>query len=212
MSSSVVQNSYAILPSEEAQQRFINETLPLVPDRRREQALRYRYLAGQYCCLRSWQMLYELLLEQRFIAPETRLCELTYELTEQGKPFLTLPERLQLRPICFSLSHTRNALAVAVSEKPVGIDIEALISPKRLQDEAFLRYVLSDEEYKLLKSCQSIGSAQVLLTEWWTQKEAIYKARGTGIDISSLRTILATDHGYRLTTMHNELFAMTVAE
>jgi hypothetical protein len=39
----------------------VHRMLPLVDEQRREEALRYKHLFGQFACLKSWLMLQELL-------------------------------------------------------------------------------------------------------------------------------------------------------
>lgn len=98
---------------EECTEAEVKRLLPLVPEWRREQALRYRYVSGQYCCLKSWVMLSTLLAKLH--VGSDPVCSFTPE----GKPFLAdYPE------IHFSISHCKAGIAVAVDSKPIGIDIE----------------------------------------------------------------------------------------
>ena len=46
---------------EECTETEVNRMLPLVSDQRREQALRYKHTMGQFCCLKSWVMLRDIL-------------------------------------------------------------------------------------------------------------------------------------------------------
>ena len=48
---------------DECTEAEVERMLPLVSARRREQALKYKHTFGQYCCLKSWLMLYELMDE-----------------------------------------------------------------------------------------------------------------------------------------------------
>lgn len=92
----------------------VQRLLPLVPAWRREQALKYKHVFGQFCCLKSWTMLQE-------ICETAKLpnCEVTYN--EYGKPFFVAhPE------VHFSISHCKAGIVVAVDDKPIGIDIETL--------------------------------------------------------------------------------------
>ena len=74
----------------------------------------------------------------------------------------------------FSLSHSRDALAVAVSAHPVGVDIERIVQPR---SSAFVDRVLSDSERARYDSLP--GKEQALyLTECWTRKESDFKRRG----------------------------------
>jgi phosphopantetheinyl transferase len=75
----------------------------------------------------------------------------------------------------FSLSHSGNALAVALSDSPVGVDIEQ-ISPIKNPDKV-AKKILTEielEEYHRL-SLQSQAANEFLL-EIWTKKESIFKA------------------------------------
>lgn len=72
-------------------------------------------------------------------------------------------------PFChFSLSHSENGLAVAVSSSPVGVDIQ-----KRLQDEHAHTFILSPNEQPLFETS---NDKTKLLTELWTKKESLFKA------------------------------------
>ena len=75
----------------------------------------------------------------------------------------------------FNLSHCKKALAVVVSDAPVGIDVECI---GRYSD-SLARHVLSDEEFALV---QSSSDPKTLFTRFWTQKEAVVKLTGRGID------------------------------
>ena len=90
----------------------VKRMMPLVSEQRREQALRYRHIFGQYCCLRAWLMLRDLL--------EHDPGEWRYN--EHGKPFLTGDDK----DTFFSISHCRDAIAVAIADQPIGIDVESI--------------------------------------------------------------------------------------
>ncbi len=77
----------------------------------------------------------------------------------------------------FSLSHTRRAVAAAVSSSPCGVDIESMerftrrySEPRLLQK--FQNRLCSDDEKLTLASPRD-------LIELWTKKECIYKCYGT---------------------------------
>lgn len=105
------------LSSDEA----VREMLPLVSEQRRQQALRYQHTFGQFCCLKSYLMLLELLAA---VYPELDKAKPEFGYTEKGKPFL-----LDRPDIHFSISHTKNAILVAIADAPIGVDIEAFRSP-----------------------------------------------------------------------------------
>lgn len=69
----------------------------------------------------------------------------------------------------FSLSHSHNAVAVAISRKRVGVDVE-LFAPPRVQGVA--EKILNDEEFALYQTAED---KDAFLLEKWTQKECIFK-------------------------------------
>lgn len=148
---------------EQITEEEIQHLLPLVSDERREEALRYKYLFGQFACLKSYVMLREM-LEERGMAHPFR-----FERNEHGKPFLAdFPE------IHFNLSHCKSGIAVAVAEQPIGIDIESY----REVSDSLVRYTMNEEEQRIIK--ESDDPIRIF-TEYWTKKEAVFKLRGTGI-------------------------------
>ena len=146
--------------------------LPLVSEQRREQALRYTHTFGQYCCLKSYEMLLHLLVS----TPYTLRATPTFLYNEHGAPYL------QGGP-CFSISHCKQGIAVAVSDLPIGIDIEGL----RRVDEALVRKTMNLEEQSQIAMSQN---PEVEFIRLWTRKEAYVKMLGTGI-ISDMHGILS---------------------
>ena len=72
----------------------------------------------------------------------------------------------------FSLSHSKDALAVAVSRAPVGVDIEDMDTPCR---EGMPRRFMTDSEYEKYESL-SCDEKQRFFVTTWTAKEALFKA------------------------------------
>ncbi|MBQ7632011.1 MAG: 4'-phosphopantetheinyl transferase superfamily protein [Paludibacteraceae bacterium] len=149
----------------------VEQMLPQVSAQRREQALRYKHTLGQFCCLKSWLMLNEL----------SAVCghHSDFLYNEHGKPYW--PDG----PF-FSISHCQQGIAVAVDDKPIGIDIEAI----RHAEESLIERVMNDEERRLI--AKAYTNADRVFTRLWTQKEAILKMLGTGIEsFEQLQTILS---------------------
>ena len=84
----------------------------------------------------------------------------------------------------FSISHCKTGIAVAVSENPIGIDIEAI----RTFKPELMRKTMSPTEQQRITSS---ATPEVEFIRLWTQKEALLKLQGTGI-ISDLHHVL--DH------------------
>ena len=110
------------------------------------------------------------LLEEHYGISEAQLC-----CKPTGQPYLTNSQ------FYVSISHCEQMVACAVSEAPVGIDIERI----RPIDLRISRHTCVPEELDYLQiSGQGICSdAEVLwrFFEIWTAKEAYFKKCGTGI-------------------------------
>ena len=141
----------------------VQKLIPMVSDERREEALRYKHLFGQFACLKSYVMLREILESMGFSHP------FIFDWNEHGKPFLR-----DYPDIHFNLSHCKNGIAVAVSDQPVGIDIESY----REVSDSLIRYTMNEEEQRIIRESDDPVRT---FTEYWTNKEAVFKLRGTGI-------------------------------
>lgn len=191
------------IPNAEIMQAVVAELLPLVPFSRREKALRYKHLFGQYACLRAWQLLHELLVQHAYLPGDVPLVRLDYTEDEYGKPLLT-----NYPDICFSISHTKNAIAVAIDRQPIGIDVEAIVSVDRIADQHFLdRTMSADEQHKM----RAAADPCVAFTEYWTKKEALYKAIGSGLNMETLPTLLTSVEPYTILSNHTEAYAYAIA-
>lgn len=200
------------IPDEQSMQAVVAELLPLVPFDRREQALRYKHLHGQYCCLRAWLLLHSLLRENNFIPASLPLADLTYTVDDYGKPQLSRAAITNHKSIHFSISHTKTAIAVAIDHAPVGIDVETIVSPARISDRHFLDRTMSPAEQQQIAAADDPCLA---FTELWTRKEALVKLLGTGIDMSTLPTLLdnpltAPQPTYSFLTTNTPAYACTV--
>ena len=170
----------------------VQRMLPLVDEQRRKEALRYKHLFGQFTCLKSWLMLKELL-------KPLGITDLKMDFNEHGKPFL--PHH---RDVHFNLSHCKNGIAVVVDFSPVGIDIESF----RKDNIALVSRTMNPAEAEWIRSSSNPVET---FTQFWTQKEAVVKLRGTGI-IDDLHHVLDGE-GYRLETHINKekRYAISIA-
>jgi len=170
----------------------VQRMLPLVNAQRREQALRYKHLFGQFACLKSWLMLAEL------VEP-LEINDLKMAYNEHDKPYF-----IHRPNIHFNLSHCKNGIAVVVDNVPVGIDIESF----HRDNEALICRTMNEAEIKVIQASSYPTAA---FTQYWTMKEAVLKLRGTGI-VDDLYSVL-DGCGYRLES-HLEMekqYAWTVA-
>ena len=89
--------------------------------------------------------------------------------TEKGKPYF--PDRPGLH---FSLSHTKGAALCALSDAPVGADMEP-IRPRR---ETLWKFCMTEEEFSRF---QAQGGGWEEFYQIWTLKEAWCKYTGDGL-------------------------------
>ena len=187
--------------------------------------MRYSHTFGQFCCLKSYMMLLELLSA---VYPELDKTTPEFGYNAQGKPFLLC------RPdIHFSISHTKNAILVAISNAPIGVDIEAFRSPS----EALIARTMNPTEQAAItaanqeplapikqRSCQSIArratinqqscqsiSASATFTAIWTRKEAVLKLRGTGIE-GDLQHVLSGTEAIFTRIFPRKSYAFSIAQ
>ncbi|MCL2592691.1 MAG: 4'-phosphopantetheinyl transferase superfamily protein [Defluviitaleaceae bacterium] len=148
----------------ELNQEEFNILLPLVTAEKQGRINKYRsFQDARNCLLGDILTRYE-------ICSHTGLFNnhLTFSSTENGKPCLAD------RPnIHFNISHTGNYVACAISNEPVGVDIEIikLISPKIAE-----RFFTQDE-IAYIDTTEDVFR----FYEVWTKKESFIKFKGKGL-------------------------------
>ena len=185
----------------------VREMLPLVSEQRRQQALRYSHTFGRFCCLKSYLMLLELLSA---VYPELDTSKPEFGYTAQGKPFL-----LARPDIHFSISHTKNAILVAISDAPIGVDIEAFRSPSA----ALIARTMNATEQAAIATAAASAAAtleppatrEALFSAIWTRKEAVLKLRGTGIE-GDLKHVLAGSEAIFTRIFPRKSYAFSIAQ
>ena len=170
----------------------LQQALSQLPDWRREQALRFRHRQGQIECAFSYLMLCEGLRKEYGITLQPH-----FLIGEHGKPAL-----LEYSHIHFNMSHCKAGIAVALSDAPIGIDIERI---GRMND-SLARHVLNATEYEQVMAAPN---PEQEFTKFWTMKEAVAKLTGQGItdDLKQLlfkynnveiQTEIRPEHGFVL--------------
>jgi 4'-phosphopantetheinyl transferase len=191
----------------------VERLLPLVSAQRRERALRYKFTFGRFSCLKSYKMLQQLVQEvlaetdERWLPLQLRLKEWNgnFVYNEHEKPFMqnALGERIE--GVDFSISHCKNAIAVVLSDRPVGVDVESF----RHAEEPLLKRTMNSEEQAEVRAA---GDPAETFTCLWTKKEAVLKLRGTGI-VDNLHEVLIDLDNIQLQTIvnKNRQYAYTLA-
>lgn len=142
----------------------LEAALPLLSDQRREQTLKFKFEQGRKTCAMAYLLLCEGLRREYGIGEKP-----VFEYGEHGKPSLVgHPE------IHFNLSHCRQAVICAVSDRPVGVDVESV----REFHDSLVRYTMNDREVEQIARSSDPRWEFIRL---WTMKEAVLKLSGTGI-------------------------------
>ena len=139
--------------------------LSSLPAWRRKKVLQYKKLDDRKRSVLAFVLLQRALSEEDGI---TEIPEFVYN--EFGKP--SLPNL----PIHFSLSHCKDAVACAVSDHNIGIDVESIVP----YNPDVARRVCTADELKMLEQSSNKGVEFIKL---WTVKEAISKYEGMGLSL-----------------------------
>ena len=155
--------------------------LSSLPTCRREKALQYKKLDDRKRSVLAFVLLQHALCEEYGI---TEVPEFVYN--EFGKP--SLPNL----PIHFSLSHCKDAVACAVSDYNIGIDVESIVP----YNPDVARKACTADELKMLEQS---SNKDVEFIKLWTVKEAISKYEGMGLsmpfaEVTILRYLIHTEH------------------
>ena len=157
--------------------------LPLLSEQRRLQALKFKHEQGRKTCAMAYLLLCEALRQ------EYGITELpVFEFGEHGKPFIVgHPD------IHFNFSHCSEAVICAVSDQPVGVDVESI----REYKESLARYTMNDQELEQIARAER---PDVEFIRLWTMKEAVLKLSGRGI-VDDLKHVLTDTKTSELTTV-----------
>ena len=137
---------------------------PKLSLQRREKVDSLRFLPDKTASACAYLLLRLLLKKEREIidAPE-------FGFLEEKKPFI-----LGREDIFFSLSHDRAGVGVALSDKPVGIDVQAVFH----YEEMLAERILSEKERAVFDPNKP---DEELFTQFWTMKESLGKKGGEGV-------------------------------
>lgn len=182
-----------ILVSEDIWDFNLSDALAEISDQRREQALKFKHEQGQRLCVLAYQLLKQGLREEYDITDNP-----IFEYNEHGKPSIVgHPE------IFFNLSHCKEAVVCAISDKPIGVDVECIREAK----ESLINYTMNEEEKQMISDSDNTSSTFIRL---WTMKEATSKLVGTGIT-NDVKMLVDTTK-YKYTTVDKQRYIYTVCE
>ena len=141
------------------------QLLSKLQPQRRKQLLSFRFEADKKRCAAAGLLLWNHIYKGH---PEN----FTVSYNEKGKP------TVQDAPF-FNLSHSGNFVMLAVSDTPVGCDIE------QLHKAILTHHVFHPNELTKLSSVPEGETRNREFLRLWTAKEALLKAIGTGIDANA---------------------------
>jgi 4'-phosphopantetheinyl transferase len=134
-----------------------------LPEERKAKALRYRREIDRKLSVASYLLLIYALRKEFALSTPT----LAY--TAKGKPYL--PDHPDIH---LNLSHCPRGCVCAVSDQPVGVDIQDI----RPFSQELANYCCSDGELLLLKHSEDPAAC---FAQMWTRKESYLKMTGEGI-------------------------------
>jgi 4'-phosphopantetheinyl transferase len=181
----------------------VEQMLTQLPSWRREKALRFKHEQGRKECACAYLLLCHALREVYGISEQP-----SFIIGEHGKPELSFDsQQLTVNSqIFFNLSHCKNAIACVVADRPVGVDVESI----GRYNESLARHVLNDQEFSLV---QQASNPQLAFIRYWTQKEAIVKYTGRGIDDDLKNLLIKYNNVYLHTEEHlDKGYVVTVAQ
>lgn len=171
----------------------LNDRALRLPEWRRRKVLSYLHPIDRLQSVMAYEMLAGMLADLYGI--DLAVHEIKYD--SLGKP--TLPG---IDGIYFSLSHCIDAVLVAVSDTPVGCDVESIHGADVYQE--IINYCYFPDEKRLIR--QSDNPA-LTFTEIWTLKEAMFKLDNS----TAIESINTSDPvGYKITKHVMSRFVATV--
>lgn len=172
----------------------IESALKQVSAQRREQALRFRHESGQRLSLGVYLLLMEGLKKEYGITEAP-----VFDYTEEGKPFIAS------RPdIHFNFSHSGTVALCAISDQPVGADVET----NRKISSSLINYTMNESEQEQINASPD---PTMRFLYFWTRKEALLKLTGEGIR-NNVKNVLAEAEKYCFETVEKENYIYTIVK
>lgn len=123
-------------------------------------------------------LIYALRMQQ-----EAKILPLTLEKDEREKL------RLKDSSCCFNLSHTKDYAACAVSDAPVGVDIESF----KVRDVLYPNRILHPDEAQLYAYISNPNEKKKYFYECWVAKESYLKNLGIGLIVRPSDFLVSED-------------------
>lgn len=171
---------------------FSNDFEPLlqyVSTSKKERIKRYRNIKDAYRTLLADVLIRSLIREKLLLRNE----EIIYEYNSFGKPILKGE-----RDFSFNVSHSGEWIVCAISNLPVGIDIEQM----SLIDINIAKRFFSEKENADLENKKNFEQKNYFY-ELWTLKESYIKCLGKGLSIPLNSFVIAKNNENRVIVKQN---------
>ena len=168
--------------------------LARVSAQRREQALKFRHENGRRLSLAVYLLLMDGLREEYGIQTPPE-----FDYTAEGKPFI-----LGRPDIHFSFSHSGNVALCALSDQPVGVDVEV---PRKITP-SLVSYTMNDREQEQINAS---ADPALRFLYFWTRKEALLKLTGEGIR-NDMKHVLSESGKYHFETVKTNSYLFSVVK
>ena len=99
---------------------------------------------------------------------------LDFDIEKNGKPYIKNRDNL-----FFNISHSGEYVLCAVSNKPVGCDIEKI----KEADLKIAKRFFCESEYKVISDCKTHEAENEMFFKLWTLKESFVKLTGEGLKL-----------------------------
>lgn len=146
-----------------ADEHWLRAAAAKLPPERRARTMRYRRAEDRVLCAAAY-LLMRHALKRWYDADFTD--DISY--TPDGKPYL-----VKFPDIHISISHTHGVAACAISDEPVGVDIEEI----QEYNPDIVAYCCNSAELHDIEQAENRGER---FTEIWTRKESAIKLTGSG--------------------------------
>ena len=172
----------------------VDDALARVSAQRRELALKFRHEGSRRLCLAAYLLLMDGLRRECFIEEPP-----IFGYSPEGKPFIVDHPDIQ-----FNLSHSGNVAICAISNQPVGIDVET----SRKISDSLIDYTMNKWERKFIDASDDKVTA---FLEYWTKKEALLKLTGEGIR-NDLKDVLMESENYLFESCMTDKYIYSIAK
>ena len=132
---------------------------------------KYKYVADKKRCLVGELLTRYMLIEKYGFTNR----DLVFDRTIYGQPYIR-----NCKDIYFSISHSGKLVICAISDHPIGVDLE-LICHQKYENSEIAKYYFSDYENERIACEYNLAEKEIEFYKIWTLKESYLKVLGMGL-------------------------------